>query len=116
VTIERQDLAGKFLVYDTIVLSSGDRVAECVDTDGTVAYWLLRPVRSAHEADAVHGSVHGALHERLGPLPDDFQDRVRGVPLRCGRRTQGGRGCRSKVSDVGQVCHLHGPAKLVDGQ
>jgi hypothetical protein len=115
-TTDPHQFDGKCLVFDTVALGTGDRVAECVDTDGTVAYWLLRPLCARHEADAVHGSVAGAPHEQLGLLPNQYQNRVRAVPLRCGHPTHDGRGCRSRVPGIGEVCHLHRPSTAGDGK
>ena len=49
-----------------------------------------------------------AIHEQLGPLPDDIAHRLRAHPHRCGRPTKTtGRPCRIEVTRPGQPCGLH---------
>ena len=97
------------LVIATVELDSPDRLAECIAPDGSISFWLIRPLCGSGEEEAVHGDAGpgNAPHEQEGMLPMRFSTRLAEIGPRCGRPTISGRQCRARVGRQGATCHLH---------
>ncbi|WP_343598890.1 hypothetical protein [Mycobacterium sp.] len=85
----------------------GHALVTALDEHGT-----LRPVLAATDQvgdDAVRfdAECHAQAHEQLGLLPPAWVQRVRSVPLRCGRPTLSGTRCRKLVAAPGAACDWH---------
>jgi len=88
-----------------VSLADGVHMAECVDRDGTITFWLLGDHKGRHGC----ACRRCASHERTGPLPADLRDRL-GLRHRCGAATRStGQPCRSLVSERGLACAAHQP-------
>lgn len=87
----------------TVPLADDLAVAECVQPDGSVTFWVL------HARSDTYGCACARCvpHERTGPLPLELRDRL-GLVHRCGAPTRStGLPCRSHVPGPGATCTVH---------
>lgn len=89
------------LIAAEVCLGRGVHAVEAVEVDGTVGFWLLGAV------EGEHGSVRGAVHEALGPLPYAVRVRIWGVRTCGAPGSTTGRPCGRQVSEVGVRCRQH---------
>ena len=95
------------LVTIAVRLPNGNDLVEAVTATGSTVLWLMVPLCDHCEAQAVHGSIATATHERLGPLPESWWRRIRETPIRCGRPRGDGKPCRTPVTHNNAACRRH---------
>ena len=87
--------------------NAGDFLVTAISDGGDLSLWVMRACAHSR-TDVMNGSTRDATHERLGPLPPEWSNRVRLTQLRCGRpRTGSGLPCRTPVARPGSTCGNH---------
>ncbi|GAC59018.1 hypothetical protein GOHSU_68_00100 [Gordonia hirsuta DSM 44140 = NBRC 16056] len=83
----------------------GRSAAETVEADGERVLWILADELVGD--DSADLGARRPAHEKVGPLPAGWAERVRLAGRRCGRPTKAGRPCRAPVSVAGASCFRH---------
>jgi hypothetical protein len=88
-------------------VGGGDyRVVVALEPGGATTFLLYSPA----ECQALQSIPipETPPHEKLGPLPANFQSRTDAtVGSRCGRPTRTGKLCQAKVAEPGLACRWH---------
>lgn len=99
------DAPWQLYVIEAVAANDQFVLGECIASTGETTLWLLR----ACVLDRDH-QQHGrtdAAHEQLGPLPQIYRRRLRGVPARCGAARRNGQACRNVVARGADRCWHH---------
>lgn len=102
-TQRRRDYFSRTRAEDTIELPNGTRFGTFITTHGERTIWLVVP-------GVPGGRVDGTppTHERLGPLPPEWADRVRLTPGQCQAiAASTGRRCRNRTHGSAIACAIH---------
>lgn len=102
---QRQLLDPSTRVDLTDVGLPGFQIGEAVAWNGTREFWLIS-LDGLQRDDTDHGDAL-QQHDGLGPLSQEWRDRIAAAPFRCGRPRRDGQACRAIVGHLGDACGWH---------